>query len=493
MRWAQLFVAVVAGLSSACAGVRSDTGTDERGAVHDEPDLDVCLGDHPIDLDPSMLARVRSTWEQLARHQTPAPLALAAHAAGHCISTWWTPVTPLAYCGAAPLKLRPLHMPGVGTVLIDAVEGTFSFIGGEREPFDVDGALVTRVIVGDAQEVQLESSTGPRPLPGFPEHVIDDRRALVLVGDGAQVVDTLTGDALDVRPKRTPRSIAGTVVVPDASRRHGVDAVGAVDFGTSGWLAFVVDHRGRQIVAVEGPSGHVAMPVVTRDRRILLAALDATASQVTVASVAGGVATTFSFPLPSGTLDAAHPERDLVVVAGEGDLVVVGVGARAFLARAGGAPYEVETGDVPVSGFRSIAPLTVLAGGRVVILHSRYGGSEGSIVVDTMTSEILLRVRDPTPRVTEDAQRAIVLDNHATDQNYAVVVDADASLSRGRITDVTVGRFTIRAFAGIPDPSTACDARALSILPPLVQYPTGPVFLPASLVVQGPGLQSTPR
>jgi hypothetical protein len=39
----------------------------------------------------------------------------------------------------------------------------------------------------------------------------------------------------------------------------------------------------------------------------------------------------------------------------------------------------------------------------------------------------------------------------------------------------------VRTFAGIADPSTACDARALSKLPPLVQYDD--YILPADLVV----------
>jgi hypothetical protein len=37
-----------------------------------------------------------------------------------------------------------------------------------------------------------------------------------------------------------------------------------------------------------------------------------------------------------------------------------------------------------------------------------------------------------------------------------------------------IGSFVIDSIAGVADPRTACDARALSILPPLLRFPGPP-------------------
>jgi hypothetical protein len=401
-------------------------------------------------------------------------------------------VEPVAACGEdAPADVWPLDIRA-GTVIVDArrtppaLTVLAPYVPGE-EMWYVDGHVVLRrwpASMRDQQgapegngEIELLTPTGARHrLSGFPEHVIDDGHAIVRADPTQHVVDTRTGKiALDVRPARkAPTSVAGTVFVPDASSPIGAAAIGALDFAGETWTAFVLDARGKTLAQLEGPTSDVAQPVATRDGAIVLAAWRA--PELEVVRVRGGRAMTRKVTLQG---IAHRSSRDAFVVAAAGDTMAVGLGAQLVVLRGEGAPIVVDTED-RADMSRSVAPLTVLAGGNVVVASAR-GRRAGTLVVDARDGHPIAWTRDEERRITDRAESAVVLDPDAKDGQYVIVVGADGAVTRGTIGEARVGRFTLRTYAGIVDPARACSARTLSQLPPLLRYGDDAV-LPADLV-----------
>lgn len=130
---------------------------------------------------------------------------------------------------------------------------------------------------------------------------------------------------------------------------------------------------------------------------------------------------------------------------------------------------------------RSVAPIVMLAGGHVAFVHWRTAGREGTLALDTRDGHEIVRVEDMAPRLLEDGSAAALVDSQAKDQQHALLVKADRTLTRGALGEIMIGKRKVRTYAGVAEPTTACDVLVPTRLPPLVEYP-GPIYLPADLV-----------
>lgn len=466
---AGLGLACVAGI--ACGGAHHPAATTKHPA-DDDGRLDVCLGDHADPLDP---APITAAWQALARGEHPAPLHLRRFSAGECEESWWHPVTPLAGCGTTESSQRWLPMRDAGTIVLDVAAGTFTLRPPGVELFEIDDHVVTRTADG---AIAIETARGSIAVPGFPEHVIDDDHAIIDDTGGMSVYDLVAGRVvMPVRPRKPakPRTaddaegdVAATEVVRDPASPVGARIIAGVVFGAE-WEAFAIDGRGKLLGSVHGPASMVAFPAITPEGEVVLVAYHDAA--ITITTVTGhGKPTTRDIAFDAGPTD--HILKP--VVAAAGDVVVVGFGSRAAVVRGDAAPVVVDG----ASG--NLIRTTLLAGANVAVVSA--DADDGTFVIDTRTGAELARVDDRAPRFTAGAAAVVLVDPRAqAEAEQAIVIDADGTVRRGAVGETTIGRFTVRTFAGIADPSTACDARALSKLPPLLQYDD--YILPADLVV----------
>lgn len=459
---------------AACGGARrrDDTGMGARKPDPDEhQELDLCLGDRAEPFDAATVAAIAAAWQALARGEHPAPMHLRKFSAGRCVASWWQPVVPLAGCGAVDPRQRWMPMRDAGTVVLDVATGTFTVRPPGVELFEIDGHVVTRT---DAGAIAIETARGAVTVPGFPERVIDDDHAIIADGAGMTVYDLVAGKPVrPVRPRKpgkkdAPGSVAATDVVRDPAAPLGARLISGVVFGAE-WEAFAIDGRGKLLTSVRGPASLVAMPVITPEGAVVLVAYHT--GTITITTVTGrGKPTTRDVAFDGGAID--HLIK-LSVTAG-GDVVVVGFATRAAVIRAGA---DVVTVDAKTGN--RVEP-TLLAGGNVAVIAA--DANDGTFAIDTRTGTELAHVDDRTPRFTVGAASVVLVDPRAQNANeQAIVIGADGTVKRGAVGETTIGRFTVRSFAGVADPSMACDARALSALPPLVQY--GDYILPTDLVV----------
>lgn len=472
------FVLGLAGVVAlaACGGPRrpDDTGMRRKQPDRDErQELDLCLGDKADPLEPATVAAISAAWQALARGEHPAPFHLRGYSAGRCETSWWHPVVPLAGCGVVEPRQRWFPMRDAGTVVLDLAAGTYTVRPPGLELFEIDDHIVTRT--GDNKVAIETAAHGTVDVPGFPERVIDDNYAIVADDVGMTVYDLAAGrKVLPVRPRKprkgeTAPSVAATEVVRDPAGRLGVRMIAGMVFGGVEWEAFAIDPRGKLLGSLRGPASQVAMPVITPEGAVVLVGYhDAT---ITITTATGhGVPTTREVAFDGGAID--HLIK--LSVAAAGDVVVVGFATRAAVIRTGA---DVVTVDAKTGN--RVEP-TLLAGGTVAVIAA--DANDGTFAIDTRTGAELAHVDDRTPRFTVGAASAVLVDPRAQHQTeQAVIVDADGTVKRGAVGETTIGRFSVRTFAGVADPAMACDARALSAMPPLVQYDD--YLLPADLVV----------
>lgn len=454
--------------TTGCGGARSATTPPAPGPTPiAAPDrgLDRCLS---VERAPIDLVAVQDTWWALARGEQPPPLHVRRWSAdGECVDSWWQPVEPLAACGVEEPTRRSFLMRDVGTLVVDVPTQKFWLLPADEEYFDVDGHEVNRT----AKLTAIQTAHGGVAVPGFPEHVIDDHHAIIAdpAGDGMLVYDLdREQTVMSVVPRKgTTAAVAGTAVVRDPAARRGARVIGGVVFGGT-WEGFAIDGAGKLLASVTAPSGRVALPVVSPEGVMVLAAYRDGA--IEVQEVTGrGKPVTRVVPFDAGEVDRLLAPN----VAAGGDTVVVGFETRAAILRPDAEPILVE------GGRGLFVKLWVLAGGNVVVVVT--DGDRGTFVIDARTGAELARVSDHEPKLTLGAGSVIVVDDQAAADATAVVVTADGAVRRGPVDKVTVGRYELLSFAGVPDPSRACDARALMVLPALVQYDTW--ILPDALVV----------
>ncbi len=465
--------ALVMLLLAACGGSpRKDPESPHEDSQERRP-LDRCLSDEAKPLDAKTIV---ATWQQIARGEKPSPLKLRTFSSGICEPSWWTPVGPSGACsGLGPRWF--LTTRDAGTIVVDQSTRAISLLPPGDEMFEIDGYTVIRRSIAPGSgsplaesglEVVIESAAGSRRVPGFPEHIIDDTHAIVATPGGMSVYDLAAGKlTLPVRPRAaTKGSVAATIAVPDPRAPNGARLIGGLVFDMTS-EAFAITGAGKLVTSVRGPAHAVAYPAVAPDGTMILAAYRSPTLEIATITPAGAKKRTTEFP---ATLDV-YPPRVLA----ERDLVVVVIGAKILLWRTGAEPITIDL----VRG--RLAP-KLLAGGNVLVVGIQQGERDGTIAIDTRTGTEIVRVDDPLPRFSADGQLVAVRDNLAALPERAVLVTASGSVKRGPLSTVRVGRFDIDSYAGIPDPATQCNAAAMSLLPPLVEYP-GPYYLPADLVI----------
>lgn len=423
--------------------------------------LDLCLGDRRQPLDP---APIVAAWRRIVRREPVEPLHVRTYSAGRCVSSWWTAVEPSGCAEREPRHRMFALGRGVGTIVYDLGNQRTSLSEGEVSVVD------DHLVESTPAATTIATARGPARVPGLPTHVIGDGLAMVYVGEELELLDLADGSrvfAIQPRPPLSGRhSIRAPQVLRDPASPNGIAAIGAMDYvdGCES-ESFAIDGRGKLLASIRGPAKTVASPVVTGDGIVLVGY---GADMIEVRDVRGGTTRARRVPFSGGRTEGVAP----TIAAAAGDTIVVALVSRVAVIRGAGTPFGI---DAPAND-EWVAP-RLLRGGDVAVLRTQRGLA---VVFDTRTNTELGRVED-APRFTPDLDAVILIDPRAADDGHrGVVVTAAGLVRRGPIGTTRVGRFSVRTVAGVPDPERACDARALSQIPPLLQY--GDLYLPAALV-----------
>ncbi len=409
-------------------------------------------------LDPDQVA---SVWQEVVEGRAPPKLPLAPMSDA-CRAEFFQPVVPYEACLEASPGRVWFMMPKVGTLEFVVETGRFFLTGPDDEKFDVDGYVVDR-LMGVQSNIRIPKSTrdhSPRVyVPGFPEHVIDDTRAIAVKDQRLAVFDLRTRKELLVVspvPLCDGLSVSGSEIVRDASAPFGVKYFGGHLFRFSGGIeAFALDERGRPLAST---AGEVAAVKAT-DTELVLAAFGGTKLEVVRVS-SRGVAR-----LEVLLGEVPRPLPLVLNLATSNGVIAVGLGKRVVVVHPSAEPHQHE-----LSSGLMRDQLEVLDGGKLVVATAGsvswvFESERGKVLIDAARSQAQFVRRDGRP-----PSLALLADAQTDPKNAAVLVWADGRIERGPVGSTRIGRFDVLTYAGQPEPGKACAARVLSVMPELVRY-----------------------
>lgn len=422
----------------------------------------------PIELDPDEVAGV---WLAVVDGEPLPKLALPPMSAS-CRAQTFRPFELMETCLEASPGRVWFAMPKVGTLEFLVETGAFSFMGPDDEKFDVDGYVVDRLF-GLQSNVRVPRSTtaqSPRVyVPGFPEHIIDDTRAIAGKDQYMAVFDLRTRkELLAVTPSRpTPEtSVAGTEIIRDPASPYGVKFFGGLLFNRMGGVeAFALDERGKLLASTAG----ALAKVIPSGDELVLASFSGSKLEVVRVSRAG-------VSRVSVVLEGEPKRRPLglLLTASKGT-VAVGLGSRLIILHPFAEPLQRE---LPAELIMK-EQLEVLAGGRLIIVSA----SRLSWVIESPSGKVLVDEARSSPvfvRRDGEVTAALLADWRDDPKNPAIVAWGDGRLERGPMGVAQVGRFEVMTYAGHLHPGLECTARLLSAMPELVRF--GDWVLPAAAI-----------
>lgn len=410
-------------------------------------------------------------WQAVVEGQ-PAPKLPFLAMSARCHAELFRPVVPLDACLEASPGRVWFTLPNVGTLEYVIETGRFFLGGPDDEKFDVDGYVVER-LMGVQSNVRIPKSTRehtPRVyVPGFPEHLIDDTRAIARKEQHMAVFDLRTRKELltvSPVPLQEGLSVSGTEIVRDASAPFGVKYFGGLLFRFSGGIeAFALDERGKRLASTAGELAAVK----ATDTELLLASYQGTTLELVRVSSRG----VSRVEVPH--VEVRRPLPLLLNLSTSNGVVAASVGTQVVVAHPLAEPRRYELSSAPMRD-----QLEVLEGGKLVVATAGFQ----SWVFESESGKVLI---DGAPSLAQfvrsngrPASLALLADAQTDPKNAAVLVWADGRIERGPIGSTRIGRFDVLTYAGHPEPGKACGARVLSAMPELVWYREW--VLPASSV-----------